>query len=92
MDKDSIIEELIQTISTYHSWGWSPATSTNYSFVDETSKICKYSFEKKILFAEKSFQLPGNSEVEVNILNENEVLNGVNFRGTKVLYYVNVRN
>ena len=39
MDKDSIIEELIQTISTYHSWGWSPATSTNYSFVDETSKI-----------------------------------------------------
>ena len=39
MDKESIIEELIQTISTYHSWGWSPATSTNYSFVDETSKI-----------------------------------------------------
>ena len=59
---------------------------------DETSKICKYSFEKKILFVEKAFQLPGNSEVEVNILNENEVLNGNNFRGTKVLYYVNVRN
>lgn len=80
------------------------ATPTNLSFWnnpiklleilvgDETSKICKYSFEKKILFAEKSFQLPGNSEVEVNILNENKVLNGNNFRGTKVLYYVNVRN
>jgi hypothetical protein len=42
---------------------------------DETSKICKYSFEKKILFAEKSFQLLGNSEVEVYILNEKEVFN-----------------
>lgn len=53
---------------------------------DETSKIYKYSFEKKILFAEKSFQLDGNSEVEENILNEKEVLNGNNFRGTNVLY------
>ena len=53
---------------------------------DETSKIYKYPFEKKILFAEKSFQLDGNSEVEENILNEKEVLNGNNFRGTKVLY------
>lgn len=52
---------------------------------DETSKICKYSFEKKILFAEKSFQLLGNSEVQLNILNENEVLNGNFFSGTKVL-------
>lgn len=52
---------------------------------DETSKICKYSFEKKILFAEKSFQLFGNSEVQLNILNENEVLNGNFFSGTKVL-------
>ena len=43
---------------------------------DETSKICKYSFEKKILFAEKSFQLVGNSEVEEYILNEKEALNG----------------
>ena len=53
---------------------------------EETSKICKYSFEKKILFAEKSFQLLGNSEVQLNILNENEVLNGNFFSGTKVLY------
>ena len=53
---------------------------------DETSKICKYSFEKKILFAEKSFQLLGNSEVEVYILNEKEVFNWIIFRATKVLY------
>ena len=53
---------------------------------DETSKIYKYSFEKKILFTEKSFQLVGNSEVELYILNENKELNGDNFRGTKVLY------
>ena len=46
---------------------------------EETSKICKYSFEKKILFAEKSFQLVGNSEVEEYILNEKEALNGINF-------------
>ena len=45
-------------------------------FGEETSKICKYSFEKKILFAEKSFQLVGNSEVEEYILNEKEALNG----------------
>ena len=43
---------------------------------EETSKICKYSFEKKILFAEKSFQFVGNSEVEEYILNEKEALNG----------------
>jgi hypothetical protein len=42
---------------------------------EETSKICKYSLEKKMLFAEKSFQLLGNSEVELKILNENEVFN-----------------
>jgi hypothetical protein len=42
---------------------------------EETSKICKYSFEKKILFAEKSFQLSGNSEIELKILNENGHLN-----------------
>lgn len=46
---------------------------------EETSKICKYSFEKKILFAEKSFQLVGNSEVEEYILNEKEALNGNKF-------------
>jgi len=46
---------------------------------EETSKICKYSFEKKILFAEKSFQLVGNSEVEEYILNKKEALNGINF-------------
>ena len=46
---------------------------------EETSKICKYSFEKKILFAEKSFQLVGNSEVEEYILNEKEALKGINF-------------
>ena len=53
---------------------------------EETSKICKYSFEKKMLFAEKSFQLLGNSEVELKILNENEVFNWIIFRATKVLY------
>ena len=46
---------------------------------EETSKICKYSFEKKILFAEKSFQFVGNSEVEEYILNKKEALNGINF-------------
>ena len=53
---------------------------------EETSKICKYSLEKKMLFAEKSFQLLGNSEVELKILNENEVFNRIIFRATKVLY------
>lgn len=48
-------------------------------FGEETSKICKYSFEKKILFAEKSFQLLGNSEIELNILNVNEEFNLIIF-------------
>jgi hypothetical protein len=66
---------------------WVKATPTNFSFWnnpmkllemllgEETSKICKYSLEKKMLFAEKSFQLLGNSDVELKILNENEVFN-----------------
>jgi hypothetical protein len=54
-------------------------------FGDETSKIFKYAFDKKIVFTEKSFQLDGNSEVEVYILNEKEVLNGIIFEPRK--YY-----
>jgi len=55
-------------------------------FGEDTSNTWRYSFDKKIVFKEKSFQLDGNSEVEVYILNEKEVLNGVNFQSTKVLY------
>ena len=34
-----MIKELIKTIHLYHNNGWSPATSTNYSFIDENNKI-----------------------------------------------------
>lgn len=39
MSKYSIIQELIETIKIYNLKGWSPATSTNYSFIDENNKI-----------------------------------------------------
>lgn len=32
-------EEIAETIRSYHKKGWSPATSTNYSFLDETGVI-----------------------------------------------------
>jgi methylthioribulose-1-phosphate dehydratase len=34
-----MINDLIKTIRSYHNRGWSPATSTNYSFIDENFKI-----------------------------------------------------
>ncbi len=35
----SLHEEIAKVIRHYHSKGWSPATSTNYSFKDEKSQI-----------------------------------------------------
>ena len=69
MKKDSVIKELIQTISTYHAWGWSPATSTNYSFIDETCKlwITKSGIDKSII-ASKDF-IP--IDLDNNILSKN---------------------
>jgi hypothetical protein len=55
-------------------------------FGEDTSKICKYSFDKNTVFKEKSFQLDGNSEVEVYILNEKELLKVLIFQFTKVLF------
>ena len=39
MSKYLIIQELIETIKVYNLKGWSPATSTNYSFIDENNQI-----------------------------------------------------
>ena len=36
----SIHEELSIVIRNYNAKGWSPATSTNYSFKDEYNQIC----------------------------------------------------
>lgn len=35
----SLKEQIAETIRSYHQRGWSPATSTNYSFLDETNTI-----------------------------------------------------
>lgn len=34
-----MIKDLIKTIRFYHNKGWSPASSTNYSFIDKNHKI-----------------------------------------------------
>ena len=39
MSKNLIIQELIETIKVYNLKGWSPATSTNYSFIDEKNQM-----------------------------------------------------
>ncbi|MFM7684099.1 MAG: class II aldolase/adducin family protein, partial [Bacteroidota bacterium] len=35
----SLHDQIAQVIRNYHSKGWSPATSTNYSFKDEKNQI-----------------------------------------------------
>ena len=69
MKKDSVIKELIQTISTYHAWGWSPATSTNYSFIDETCKlwITKSGIDKSIITNKDFISI----DLDNNILSKN---------------------
>ncbi|HLU86658.1 MAG TPA: class II aldolase/adducin family protein, partial [Taishania sp.] len=36
---DKLKNELAATIRLYHNRGWSPATSTNYSFLDDNNTI-----------------------------------------------------
>lgn len=36
---NTLKEQIAETIRTYHQRGWSPATSTNYSFLDENNTI-----------------------------------------------------
>ena len=51
MSKYSIIQELIETIKVYNLKGWSPATSTNYSFIDENNQmwISRSGIDKSII-------------------------------------------
>lgn len=39
MSQNQLKEELADLIRNYNSRGWSPATSTNYSFIDENNQI-----------------------------------------------------
>jgi methylthioribulose-1-phosphate dehydratase len=39
MEIDDLKSALVQTIRAYHHRGWSPATSTNYSFKDDSNRI-----------------------------------------------------
>lgn len=49
-------QKLAETIRTYHHKGWSPATSTNYSFMDESSAIwVSRSGVDKSQFSEEDF-------------------------------------
>ena len=39
MNLNQLKDEMVQVIKSYHLKGWSPATSTNYSFKDEDGQI-----------------------------------------------------
>ena len=51
MSTYSIIQELIETIKAYNLKGWSPATSTNYSFIDENMQmwISRSGIDKRLI-------------------------------------------
>ena len=46
-----VIQELIETIKVYNLKGWSPATSTNYSFIDENKQmwISRSGIDKRLI-------------------------------------------
>ena len=69
MSKYSIIQELIETIKIYNLKGWSPATSTNYSCIDENNKIwiSRSGIDKSII-----------TEIDFIPIDENEYLIGNN--------------
>ena len=51
MSKYLVIQELIETIKVYNLKGWSPATSTNYSFIDENKQmwISRSGIDKRLI-------------------------------------------
>jgi methylthioribulose-1-phosphate dehydratase len=51
MSKYLVIKELIETIKVYNLKGWSPATSTNYSFIDENKQmwISRSGIDKRLI-------------------------------------------
>ena len=69
MSKYSIIQELIETIKVYNLKGWSPATSTNYSFIDENNQmwISRSGIDKSII-----------SEIDFIPIDENAYFTGNN--------------
>ncbi len=52
---DTLRLELSQTIKNYHAKGWSPATSTNYSFKENNNIFVSRSGIDKSLFTEDDF-------------------------------------
>lgn len=59
MNTELLKQEMAETIQRYHNKGWSPATSTNYSFKDEENQIwvSRSGVDKSIFSADDFIQI-----------------------------------
>ncbi|MBM3431154.1 MAG: methylthioribulose 1-phosphate dehydratase [Bacteroidetes bacterium] len=64
MKLSQVKQEMVEVIKSYNSKGWSPATSTNYSFKDETGQIwvTKSGIDKSIISVEDFITVSDHGE------------------------------